>query len=440
MKKITDKNPRRTSTRKTVTKTSGKLLPLGCCSRCAVANRGVTGLRERTHQSLTDYQQSNNADGSKADIGAVRQEVQDHGGTVLRNQATVSAQTAGNMSGVSDTISGRKLESHDGVKRLRRTPNGRNERETQKRPRLDHTLEESKELHSSPMPAPQLLPTVIERETKSPDSKRSKELHSSPMPASELLPTAIERETQSPDSKRSRQATNIAEGPDSAPHRITPDSVLDQEGSAIFPQDFFDDCKGVHPIAAMHISQFIPEETELLSDERHKTMVARSYQKWNPWGMKAVCGHEILQEMNCDEVTKSVSGPREGATSVQKSGYTVFRSPAVANLQDPSANLSLPVLSFPDEKATAFNHTPSGIVRGKNGYRTNPKDFFNDIEGLDPIDAIDISHLNPAKNNETSGEAQQVMMARSYGQWNPWGMKAVCGHEILQEIDWDEVK
>jgi hypothetical protein len=83
------------------------------------------------------------------------------------------------------------------------------------------------------------------------------------------------------------------------------------------------------------------------------------------------------------------------------------------------------VLSSPEGNATAFSRTTLEIVRGKDVYMNNLKAFFDDIEGLHPTDAIAISHILPTNDHETSGQAPPAMMARSYAQWNPCGMKAV---------------
>jgi hypothetical protein len=84
-----------------------------------------------------------------------------------------------------------------------------------------------------------------------------------------------------------------------------------------------DDHKLIDPIDSFDISQFIPTESEEIIDEAHRTMEAKSYRKWNPWGIKAVCETGILQEITWDEVRKPVSQPKDGATWGEKIGFTM---------------------------------------------------------------------------------------------------------------------
>jgi len=61
---------------------------------------------------------------------------------------------------------------------------------------------------------------------------------------------------------------------------------------------------------------------------------------------------------------------------------------------------------------------------------------FEGIEDISPSNKLDSSLFTPAYTPEDSGDEKMPAIS-SYEDWNPFGMKDVCGSEVLQEIMWD---
>jgi hypothetical protein len=66
--------------------------------------------------------------------------------------------------------------------------------------------------------------------------------------------------------------------------------------------------------------------------------------------------------------------------------------------------------------------------------------FIASIDGHDSLEAMHISAFLAAHSKESSGRDNALIIAMSYEKWNQWEMKAVCGTEVLQDINWDDLK
>jgi hypothetical protein len=89
------------------------------------------------------------------------------------------------------------------------------------------------------------------------------------------------------------------------------------------------------------------------------------------------------------------------------------------------------------EQSKTIEHTEDfGDIPGS---PLNCLEFFDSRDEHDPFATMDLSEFTRSKIVETSREDQGAMMVRSYANWKPWGMRAVCGGDILAENNWVSV-
>jgi hypothetical protein len=132
---------------------------------------------------------------------------------------------------------------------------------------------------------------------------------------------------------------------------------------------------------------------------------------------------------------KQSSSPLPGFTPLRNVMTPKARSP-------PQSKVTLPVRTVPGSKAIAPDGeqmpTPPEMLWDQPGSPMALHQCFDGIEEISPLAALDISLFTPAYTPEdTSGEDNGVNVASTYEDWNPFGMKEVCGPEILQEINWE---
>jgi hypothetical protein len=60
-----------------------------------------------------------------------------------------------------------------------------------------------------------------------------------------------------------------------------------------------------------------------VKDER--LYMASSYDKWNPWNMKVVCGNEILREIPWDDDKTPLQGRKDGVSWGETNGFRLFK-------------------------------------------------------------------------------------------------------------------
>jgi hypothetical protein len=142
--------------------------------------------------------------------------------------------------------------------------------------------------------------------------------------------------------------------------------------------------------------------------------------------------------------------PRPGAATPQikqnsspMPGFTPLRNVMTPKSKSPpQSKVTLPVRTVPGSKAIAPDGeqmpTPPETFWDVPGSPMALHQCFDGIEEVSPLATLDISLFTPAYTPEdTSGEDNRVNVASTYDDWNPWGMKEVCGTEILQEVNWD---
>jgi hypothetical protein len=228
-------------------------------------------------------------------VAAVTQERNENGRKDLGNPKTLSALVPASTYESDSADEGRKIQIHDDMKTYKRKADGQNQQNNRKRLRMQPTLHNENEAHSSGKIA-------------------SKQRH-----------TVMTGADRSPHSTLLGPEMSIADCQKSASTGSTPELLRDRDACPpIEPANFLHDLKHVDPIKMIDISQFIPAETDEISHQTRRTMVARSYQKWNPWGMKAVCGTDILQETEWDEGKKAVSEWNDGATWGENIGFAMI--------------------------------------------------------------------------------------------------------------------
>jgi len=111
------------------------------------------------------------------------------------------------------------------------------------------------------------------------------------------------------------------------------------------------------------------------------------------------------------------------------------------NAMTPKAkSLSLPVRTVSGSKPVAPDGeqipTPPTTFWDTAGSPMALHQCFEGIEGISPLNKLDSSLFTPAYTPEDSGDEKMPAIS-SYEDWNPFGMKDVCGSEVLQEIMWD---
>jgi hypothetical protein len=242
---------------------------------------------------MTNSEPSYDAKGSDRDVGTVTRQGNEKFGNDLSDAQTLGADAPGPTSESHSAVHGRKIEIHEVLTTYKRKADGQNEQENRKRLRVQHTVENEHE--------PLFSPPV----------------------ASEQPRTVMTRAHNSPHSKLWRGGMTVANGHETTSVHSSAAIIRARRGGTIERNQSFDDHKLIDPIDRSDISQFISAESEQISDEAHTTMVAKSYRKWNPWGIKAVSGTGILQEIMWDEVRKPVSHPKDGATSGENIGFTM---------------------------------------------------------------------------------------------------------------------
>jgi hypothetical protein len=134
------------------------------------------------------------------------------------------------------------------------------------------------------------------------------------------------------------------------------------------------------------------------------------------------------------DLAATSKAPAEPASDAQSPRPTALQSAAK---RDPP---SLPPsnLSFPATQDKAIPGTPADDCE-EWGAPLDAEHFFEVLSDIDPIDAMGVSYFALADTVETSPEDQRRNVAKPYANWNPWRMIDVCGPEMLQELQWEDV-
>jgi hypothetical protein len=61
------------------------------------------------------------------------------------------------------------------------------------------------------------------------------------------------------------------------------------------------------------MAHFMAADAQEANVEVHKATTVRSYERWNPCGMNAVCGKAIMQDTDCKDIKPAGSARKVGA-------------------------------------------------------------------------------------------------------------------------------
>lgn len=105
------------------------------------------------------------------------------------------------------------------------------------------------------------------------------------------------------------------------------------------------------------------------------------------------------------------------------------------------SGVSLPVHTVTDSKPIAPGGeqvpTPPATFWDTAGSPMALHQCFEGIEGISPLSKLDSSLFTPAYTPEDTSGDEKPPTISTYEDWNPFGMKDVCGSDVLQEVMWD---
>ncbi|KAI5853334.1 hypothetical protein BZA05DRAFT_473414 [Tricharina praecox] len=155
---------------------------------------------------------------------------------------------------------------------------------------------------------------------------------SSPLPpGSTPLRNAMTPKAKSPSQSKVSLPVRTASGskpvaPDGEQVPTPPTTFWDTAGSPMALHQCFEGIEDISPLSKLDSSLFTPAYTpeDTTGDEKPPTM--SNYEDWDPFGMKDVCGSEILQEVVWDTggMESSVCSVKEGASWGEASGFMMF--------------------------------------------------------------------------------------------------------------------
>jgi hypothetical protein len=139
--------------------------------------------------------------------------------------------------------------------------------------------------------------------------------------------------------------------------------------------------------------------------------------------------------LNRDGAPKSASTPH-----IKSGTMSVLPSKSASPTQTKSSVTETPPKLVVESEILRQVPTPPTSFWDAPGSPMTIRQCFEGItEEISPLSTMDISLFTPAYTPEdsSSDEKANVAMNNSYDDWNPFGMKDVCGTEILEEPSWD---